>query len=401
MRKASFLDLFSNWRPLAAIGGALVAGGALLWVRLAGPTGGYSANELATLQQSHSFLYIFHHPVNAPFTLAVRLLQFAPGHHQLLAVRFAATLFGIACLAAFFLLVRTWHGLRTALFGTALFAASPWFLHTARLGTPEVLLFGVFILTSCGVWLKRTANPLVLLLCFVLATALLYVPGMVWIILAGVLWQWENIDRVFKKQLWAVSLGGLVFLAALVPLGLGIYHSPALAKTMAGLPAAGWPQVWGVLHNLASVPLAIVVHAPFNPEHWLGRLGLFDAFTLAMLGLGGYLYARHFGLLRTKLFVVILCIGTVLIGLGNSVTLTVLVPFLYILVAAGTGFLLDRWFVVFPRNMIAQSIGIGMVSIAVVASIVYGLMHYFTAWPGSPDTKAVFTVPASVTIEKK
>ncbi|HKU17991.1 MAG TPA: glycosyltransferase family 39 protein [Candidatus Saccharimonadales bacterium] len=400
MRKASFPDLLAHWRPLLISGGGLLAIGMLLCLRLGTLLGGYAPQEFEALQNGRSFLYIFHHPINAPFTIMVRLLLFVTKHHQLLAVRLAATICGAATLLVFFLLVRHWHGLRTAFFGTVLFASAPWFLHVARLGTPDVMLFGALALVAWGTWLKQTGNPLVLLAGFMLATGLLYVPGMLWIVAAGVLWQWKTIDRVFQKNLWAVTLGGLVFLAALIPLGLAIYHAPALAKVVAGLPAQGWPQILPSLHRLADVPFWLFVHGPADPLHWLGRLAVLDAFAMAMAALGVYLYTRHIGLTRARILLTMLALGAALLSLGGQVSLTLIVPFVYLLAAAGVGFLLDRWYLVFPRNTIAQSVGIGLISLAVLASCWYGISHYFVAWPGAPETKATFTVPPSVTIEQ-
>lgn len=378
------------WLPSAIYGGVVAVFAWLLWWQLGTLTGGYSQAELNAYNASLHIKDIYHFPVNAPFTLLAHFLTYLK-HDSLIVVRVAATLAGLATLTAFYWLVRYWHGQRAAIFGTIVFGTSAWFLHTARLGTPDVLMFGVLGLTACGVWFKhsRTALPVVLLL--VLVALLLYVPGMMWFILAGVIWQFKTIDRVFKQHLLMVSLGAAVFLAILAPLGLAISHSPELAKIMIGLPA-GWPQPLQVLENIVRVPLHLIFHGPLDPQHWLGRLPLLDAFSLGMLFLGVYVYAKHAKLIRTQLVVVILLIGTGLVALGGAVSLSIIVPFVYVLVAAGIGLLIDRWYTVFPRNPIARTVGAALMSLAVLASCWYGYRHYFVAWPNAPETKPVFSI---------
>jgi 4-amino-4-deoxy-L-arabinose transferase-like glycosyltransferase len=381
----------ANWKRMALYGvlAAIFAG--LIAVKLGSLTGGYSAHELQTTLDASGWKHIADNPLNAPFLVAIRLAAYV-FDNQLLAARIVAGACGMVTLVLFYALVRHWHGERAAVAGTLLFGMSPWFLHTARLGTPEVLQFGLLALVVCYVLLKHTGSGIALLAGFVVTAALLYVPGMVWFIALGILMQWRSVDKYFKRNLWAVTAGGVVLLAALVPLGLAVYHHPAIAKVYAGLPATGWPDVLHVVKNIAEVPVHVFVQGQANPEHWLGKLALLDYFAAAMFFLGGYLYVQHVKLPRFWVVAVALAAGTILIGLGGGVTLTTLLPFIYIVVAAGTGLLLQRWLAVFPRNVIAQSVGYGLVGLAVAITCVYSAKHYFVAWPQAKPTKAVFTL---------
>jgi hypothetical protein len=227
----------------------------------------------------------------------------------------------------------------------------------------------------------------------VAAAALLYVPGMIWFIALGVILRFKAIDRLFKKHLGTVTAGAAALLVLLAPLGYAIYKSPELARVLAGLPAHGWPKPLEVLTNTLQVPLSFIFRTPYMPEHWLARLPILAFFTVIMAFLGGYLYARHWRLMRTKVMAAILVIGTVLVGLGGAVSLSIIVPFVFILAAAGIGFMLDRWYKVFPRNVIAQGIGVGFITLAVLASSWYNLRLYFVAWPAVPATKAIYGIP--------
>lgn len=381
----------SQWQRIALYAALLVGAGSLLFFKIGTLPGGYSAAELATTQQADSWKHIFDEPLNAPFLAIVHALSYAHDN-TLLISRIVAGVCGLLALALFYILARHWHGEKVALFGTALFGTSAWYLHISRFGTPEVLLFGLLALLACYLWLRRTSSGIALLFSFILVALLLYTPGMVWFIAIGVISQWKAVDRYFKRNLWAVTAGGLLLIIALIPLGLAIYHDPELAKIYAGFPANGWPMPLDVLRNMAEVPIHLFFQGPVDPERWLGKLPVLDFFTIAMFFLGAYLYLRNAKLKRVWLVASVLLVGTALIGLGGGVTLTILLPFVYIVAAAGVGCMLDRWTAVFPRNVIARSFGYGMLCVAVATVFWYSIRHYFVAWPHAAATKGVYAL---------
>ena len=381
------------WQPTVFYGMLIIFFGLVLWFRLGALSGGYSLNELATYQDSLSLRHILENPVNAPFTIIAYLFRLAHiGSNSLLPVRAAATVFGLLTLTTFYWLVRHWHGERSAILGTVVFGCSAWFLHTSRLGTPDVLLFLLLGLVACSVWLKETDNPLVLLIGFTLAASLLYVPGMVWILLVCGLWQSRALLRLYKEHTGLMLLGTVGLLVLIAPLVWASYGSIETTRLILGLPAHDWPQLLPVLKGIAHVPYNLFVRGPLEPEHWLGRLPILDAFSIAMCVLGIYLYAKHRKLPRTRMVAAVLVVGTILAGLGGVVSLSILMPFVYLLAAAGIGFLLDRWGRVFPRNVIAQTVSVGLISLAVIAVGWYGIRHYFIAWPNAPATRQAFTI---------
>lgn len=381
------------WQPTVFYGMLILFFGLVLWFQLGTLLGGYSPEEAAALQSSTSLKHILDNPINAPFAIVAYLFSLLHfGEQQMFPLRAAATVFGLITLTTFYWLVRYWHGERSAILGTIIFGCSAWFLHAARLGTPEILLFLLLTLGAGSVWLKKTDSKVVLLLGFAIAAALFYIPGMLWLLLIGAAWQWKTILRLFKEHFAIMNVGSAMLLALLMPLILAIYKTPELAKVIAGLPAEGWPQLLGSLERLAHIPYNLVVKGPQDPTQWLATLPILDAFSTAMLVLGVYLYIRHWRLARSKMVAAALVVGAILIALGGAVNITLVMPFVYILIAAGIGFFLDRWQTVFPRNIIAQSVGVGLVSLAVIAASWYGLRHYFVAWPSAPPTKQVFII---------
>lgn len=392
-----------KWQPAILYGGMFAALGGLLFFRLGTLLPGYSASEVQMYHASNGFRYILEHPIDAPFTVATHLMTLISQHSYLL-TRLTAVLFGLVTLLAFWWLLQHWYDRRVAFFGTVLFGSSAWFLHTARFGAPDVLMFLVVILIACGVWLKKSSNPIALFLCFSLSAALLYIPGMVWVVALGVVWQWKTIDRIFRSHLWLVTLGGLLLASALAPLGLALYRTTEIWKTLVGLPATGWPQIGEMLSNLYQIPMAFFFrYVDATPETWLGNLAILDIFSIAMLFLGSYVFIRHASLQRVKLVGWAILAGIALVSLGGGVSLSVLVPFIYVLMAAGVGLLFNRWFEVFPRNPIAHVLGLVLVSLAVLTACSYQLRHYFVAWPRNRETSSVYTVPeppASDTIKQ-
>lgn len=382
--------LGSHWKSLALYGGLFaVVSAALVW-RLSSLVPGYSADEAASYQASLSPKELLDQPLNAPFYLLVKALSYA-FPHTLTVTRLAAVLIGFGTLVLFAVVLRHWHERRTAVIGTLMFGLSAWFLHTARFGAPEVMLFGIFALAASGYWLKRTESKLALIVSFVLSGLLLYVPGMVWFIALGVIWQWKVIDRIFKKHLVTITLAGLAFLAALAPLGWALYKNHLLIKPWLGLPL-DWPTPLQMGQNLLEVPFHLFVHGGANPATWLGTAPILDVFSLAAFVLGAYLYLRHVRLVRTSLLIAIFVLMAGLMALGSSVTFTVIIPFIYLVIAAGASYLLEQWFRVFPRNPIARVIGVTMLGLAIGLAIMFHLTHYFAGWPHAQATHDVYSL---------
>jgi hypothetical protein len=161
------------------------------------------------------------------------------------------------------------------------------------------------------------------------------------------------------------------------------------------LLAAGLPDTVTnlkmLLDNFFNIPEWLFLSGPNDPVHWLGRLPLLDVFSTAMLVLGIYSIRYHLEFIRVQLLVGSSMLLTLLITLGGPVTITVLMPAIYILIAGGVAFLLQQWFTVFPRNPIAKTIATTMMSVSILLVSYYHISHYFIAWPQSPATKAAFS----------
>ena len=365
-------------------------GGLLMW-QLGDLTPGYAVIEQATHHASTPLKTIYDNPLNAPFTLVNHALLYLNQESLFLARTITVTLSALT-LGVFYLLIRSWHGARTATYATILFGTSALFLHTARLGTPMVLSYLLFLIMAAGFWLKQQQSRLAIFFVCLLAALLLYVPGMIIFLVVAAIWQWKVLDETFKKHLGIVSLGALLFTAAIAPLAWALYRQPELIKLWAGLPASGLPEMMVILKNAALVPVHLFVHNQANPVSWLGTAPILDVFTIAMLAAGILAYCKSIKLRRTQSLIAFFIMMAGLIALGGPITLVVLLPFLYVLVAGGIYYTLDQWLTVFPRNPIARWFGIGLFSLLVLCATSYHLRHYFIGWPQARTTTESFTV---------
>ncbi len=393
MSKVRFSFSFADiWQTLILIVvGALVVVG-LLTYRLGTLNPGFTQAELDQRASSSSVQKIIENPlylVQKTSQLALIKLN----HKGPVAMRLPSILMGFAAVWAMFIILGNWHTKRMAILGTLLFATSSWFLHTARLAASDVNYVLPLILIAGGIWLHQNKfAPVAVPLTIFTAVALLYVPAMVLLLVPVVLWQ----RRTLKKAIGQLpaSWQALITMAAivgLVPLVWSFVQSPRLSLTWLGLPSE-WPSSALVyLHNIADIVLQIFIHGQINPVYGIGRLPFLDIFTGAMVALGMFAYLFRLKLDRTKLLVGISLIGILLVALDGPVSISFLLPFVYVLAAAGMTLLLQQWFTVFPRNPFARALAVCIITTAVLASSYYHLNHYFVAWPNIPETKQAFS----------
>lgn len=275
--------------------------------------------------------------------------------------------------------------------GTLLFASSAWFLHFARLGTQDILYVLPVVSVAATVWLQNSKGsaPAVLTSAAIVIT-LLYIPGMIWFVVPAVLWQIGRIGRMLEGQKVAfLTILTLLVVLALTPIGWAFYQHHELVRTYFGVPAA-LPQPVEFIKNVLNVPLQLFWKGPNNPEIWLARLPLLDWFSMAMLVIGTYALFKRRKLDRTWFIVFMVVIGSVLASVGGPVKLTIILPFVYLLVAGGIAQMLRQWFSVFPRNPFARSTGAILMTVAILMSAYYNVSHYFIAWPNTEETQKVF-----------
>lgn len=380
------------WRPILIV----ISAGLILYMVLFSQLGslvpGIHISEAEAYQSSLNLQSIIENPVNAPHKL-LQLSLMKVGEVGALWLRATSAIFGVLSVVLFFYLLQRWHTTRVAFLGTVLFATSSSVLHTARLGTPDILLLlGVLGLLALGVRLERERpGSTGLLLTSGVFGILIYVPGFIWLILAGLIWKRRKVSNIISRVPWLSRIGiAILLIILLAPLGYAVYRDLGVFREILGLPAEFLTPI-EMLKNLIKAPLSFFIFSPENPVRSLGRLPLLDVFSTAMFALGVYAHWFTRRSERTQFLLGSFVFGTILVALGGSVGIAVLVPSVYVVTAAGITLLLQQWFTVFPRNPLARGVGITMITAAVLVASMYHFNRYFVAWSNTPETRQVFT----------
>lgn len=266
-------------------------------------------------------------------------------------------------------------------------------MHVSRYASYDVVyLWAVPTLLAVLIaWERYHQRPRIAYAAIAALCSLLYVPGIVWLVLAGILLQphllkhsWQSAKNSIGK--WLLVLTPLI---ALTPLLIAFVRTPSLIQTWLGLPLHfGTPSA--VMHGLLHDVSFFVYRGPATPEVWLARAPILSFFSIVMALLGALFYLKHRRAPRTRFLMAFFVIGGLLFALGGPVTISILVPLVYLLVAAGFGYLLHEWLHVFPRNPLARSVGFGLLGLAVLLTCIYEVKSYYVAWPHNTATQAAF-----------
>jgi hypothetical protein len=385
---------FRSWRMAVLVLSVALIAYLLYFRRLGTLLPGYSASELKAYTNAVSWHAIATNPINAPYKIVVWLLT-AIFHHGIMMNRIVAASFGILAVIAFFMIIRPWYSFRAAFLGTILFATSAGFLHTARLGTGQILQMSILAFIGAVLWYYRRKGNRTYVGYGVMAlfALLWYVPGMLWFELFGLL--------LLRKGAWRqltgmprIHLAGwtTLFIAVLIPLGIASLHSPQLLLNAAGLPTT----VHAFTHtgsNVLNAVMSIGVRSNGDPIFWVGHAPLLNVIELVLGLIGGYFYIYRERSVRSMFLVGSLTICLVLIGFGSTVSFACLVPLLYLFVTAGLNHFLGQWLRVFPRNPIARFTGVAIICMMLFFSVLYQVRSYFVAWPHTTAARKAFNHP--------
>lgn len=383
--------LVLHWQPIIAVGLGLVVVTALLWFRLGTITPALSQPEIATITASSSWSEIKSDPLYLPFKLPMFVLQ-TIGHDSIVALRSVGAAFGLITAVLFYILLRQWHTKRIATIGSALFITSSWFLQTSRLAAPYILYpLGIVLLCVLLYLMQKSRfSRLSFLTTAIVFATVVYIPGMVWFVVACIFWQYKEIMSYLKKlPVWLVVAGCILALAMIAPLAYVSFYNLRVLLGIFAIPMQFEPIEW--IRRLLIIPTFLLARGPLDPVINLGRLPLLDIFSATMALLGIYWYCFKLKLLRTRILILFTIISVVLIMLNGTLFLQLLMPMAYIVITAGIMLLLQQWFTVFPTNPIARILGIIVIAAAISITGVYHVRRYYVAWSGDPVTRATFS----------
>lgn len=391
-KKTARQYLGEMWAPtLGFIFASLALFGVYIY-RITDLVPGFSVIEKVSIASASSAKIIMNDPLNAPHKVLQYILT-RIDHTGFIAMRGVSIVIAIGLVALFFYVIRRWFSFRVAVMATILFATSSWMLNITRLATPDIMVLSIIAAIAYGAWIPRTKkHRLAVALGFGMVVWLLYVPGLVWFVIFGTIWQRKRVIELMKSEQAVFVLIIVGLLALLGPLLFSLYNDPQLLKAYVGLSADPLNQLAGIPKRLLLIPVKLVLYNyPVNPVYGIAKLPLLDIFTVVMALLGAFNFFVNDRLLdRTKIIFGGIMLSCGLYALNGTVGIQILIPFIYLLVAGGIAFMLQQWFKVFPINPFAKTLATGMLLIALIMVSFYHANRYYVAWPSIPATRAAF-----------
>lgn len=345
--------------------------------------------EAETIASASNLRAILDNSLFLPLKVLIYGLSFIPMDAVFL--RLAACFVGALTAVYFYVILRKLHTRRVTAIAITLFVTSSWFLQTARVITPVVMvLYSATALVFLNLWLphakhKKTA--------FIFATSvaasLVYTVGFLPLLLLMVAIKPKRFTSLLRTvPKWTVTLSLVLFLFMIAPLVYSLVFGNLSLMTYLGLPAVFEPIEW--LKRLLIIPAYLFARGPLQPVFNVGRLPVLDIFTTILAVLGAYSYYYQRRLSRTGLLVMLGAFGCLMIALNGPLWLPLLMPIVYVLMAMGIAVLLQKWFTVFPRNPLARAVGVIILCTALLIVSAYHLTRYFVAWPNTTATKITF-----------
>ena len=313
--------------------------------------------EHATANDSSSLGVILDNPVNAPYKLATYgLTSLSPSIRLVRAVSFV---FYIGACIAIFYALRHWHTLQTSIITTAAFATNSVVLAVGRLGTTLITVMSFFIFSSLLLWqLHSRSNKFVPIIVLVALGSLLYTPGALWFfLLLGIVYfnRFKNLFYNVKKP--AIVFGIITAILLIAPLVFSFARNLDTLNQWLLIPNN--LELSEIPRSILRVPSAFIYRMPSEPLINVGRLPIFDVASGILFLIGLNAYRRKLKLDRTKVMIGSALVAIVIGALGElTLSVILLLPFAYSVIAAGIEYLLDEWYSVFPRNPYARSFGL-------------------------------------------
>ncbi len=351
-----------------------------------------SPAEAATRATSN-ITSIYHNPLNAPWRLAqAGLLQIKFNSHFL--ARLPSAIFGIMFMVLFYWLIKGWFGRPIGFLSTALLVTTPFFILLARNGTPKIMyLMPIAIIASCLYVEKSEGSKLAWLAFTICIAASLYIPGMIYLLLLGLLVRrlklLDNTDEIDSILFFAGLC--LLFLILATPLVWACVQDPKLVKQLMLIPSKFGTAV-ASLKDFAWMLLALGVKTRQHQNLTINRLPIFNIAQVGLAFIGSYVMWER---LRTKflwlvLIVLMVCAAA---SLNNSFyLLAIALPFIAILVGLGLRYLYVEWVHVFPLNPIPRYFAITLMGALVLMHIIYGVRFGLVAWPHSVAVQQLYVI---------
>ncbi len=362
----------------------------LLQYRLSSLLGGMNFNEINSINGTKNLTNILNNGVDLPYNL----IQFFVNNlspSSIYYFRIIPVIASIPMLIFFYTHLQNHYGKYTAPLTTVLIASSAWLLHSSRTATPDILFVSVIALLWFHTYIRTSKNyNLIFMIAILIAVFLTYIPGLIWFVILGYLWERNILKALIKKlnknYFMSIILIGILML---IPLILSVVRYPNNLFSILGFPVTS-PNLLDSTKLFIMIPINLFYENTYNPINWLSNLPFLDFATSVFFIIGVYQLIKNWQLNYSKVLLISFLFGGFLYSLGGPVSLTILIPSTYLIVASGLSFLIDRWFEVFPKNPISRYVGLSILSIAIFSIFFYQTRSYFVAWPNSKNVKSYY-----------
>lgn len=321
--------------------------------------------------------------------------------NTILALRIAPALIGVAAIIAVYYWGKDWFGQRVGLLAAFFMAVNPWVVIISRDGfrasmTPLMVALVAFL----GGRALKTRK----LSYFILAGATLglgaYTYTAFQLMLAATVGLFVYI-LVFRRQ-WLKGLSKqliaalIAFSLVVAPLAIYTVRNPDAGSRAGGTSFLNKELNKGQpLQTLGSSVSKTLLQYNFigdnNPRHNVPEQPYLNTFVGIMFILG--ILVSLFSLKHARYLSLLFIAGAMMLpaaltaeGLPHGLRSIGSAPAVMILAAIGLSYFIGRWYAIFPINSVARNIGLGLVSLLLLATATQGYFAYFRAWAGSPET---------------
>lgn len=371
---------------------AVVSLGFFLYIwKLGSWVSGFSPAELLERGISSSAHLILRNPLFAPHKLLQWVIQHF-GFHGPFSLRLVSVAFTLVFIACFYFVAYSWYGKLMAFFSTLVFLSTPIILVLSRSATPDILYLWTVVLAAAYTWLLRTKSHgnfawMLLLVC---CLAAIYIPGLIWFVLAGSLFVRGKLFSVIKqlpKKITALSI--LILLAILAPMVWACFHNHELIKQVIGIPAH-FGHIKEIIKSVGWAGLSFIWRIPTHSAFVLGRLPILNVLQIVLLGIGVFALWSHakrrvYSLLGTMVLAILIS------GLNSSLSILIAsLPAISLLIGVGLRYLFVEWKEIFPRNPLPHYFAIILITGIVGVHLYFGIRYALVAWPHSVATTSLY-----------
>jgi hypothetical protein len=387
-----------RWRSLVALCVVALLAVNILDVQLGSLTGRHLSQAEQMYRASfQSLSLIGRQPFNEPLRLLGWLTTKLP-FSVAVQTRLPSVICGIISLYGLIYIIRRWYGRRLTVLSIPLLLTASWFLHINRYGGIDASYFvDIVLLLMSNLLLHHYADrrPRSASIIWLLVAAFsLTIPGMLWFVILNTVFNRREIQKILTNA--SVTRRITLSTVSIIAVGgLGYHYCRSVSQLLTWIGLHNYPHSLHALGEQASTIATFVWYErPLAADQWLGKLPLLDVFMTVMLLTGCIFYARHWRARRTHLITAYGALSILLILCGR-LTFSLLIPIIFLIAVGGIGLLLHQWLRVFPRNPLARTTGITLLTIVVLVSCLYNVREYFIAWPDNPSMQAAYAITAT------